>query len=129
MSSIFSKLIQERLAHFVYEDDVCVGILDIRPANIGHCLVIPKQEVDEWTDLDVSVVKHLMEVAHKIGNAQKLAFDCERIGLMIAGFEVPHTHVHVIPINSMKDFEFGSQQATDADLGLIKSKIVENLTN
>ena len=129
MTSIFSKIISERQAHFIYEDDVCVAILDIRPANNGHCLVIPKSEIDEWTDLPADTVIHLMAISHKVGKAQKLAFDCERVGIMIAGFEVPHAHIHLIPINSMKDFEFGTKQATDQELTEVKAILLSALNH
>lgn len=68
--------------------------------------MIPKLEVDHWIDLDSAVTSHLMGVAHEIGRAQSEAFPCARIGLMIAGFEVPHTHVHVVPMDSMANLDF-----------------------
>lgn len=81
-------------------------MLDIRPLHPGHVLVIPIAEVDQWVDLDQATAEHLMAVARTIGLAQRSVISCERIGLMIAGFEVPHTHVHVVPLASMANLDF-----------------------
>jgi histidine triad (HIT) family protein len=91
---------------FVWSDEICIAMLDIRPLHPGHVLVIPRQEVDHWVDLEPESAAHLMTVAHHIGNAQKAVVGARRVGLMIAGFEVPHTHVHVVPIDSMADLDF-----------------------
>ena len=107
MASIFTRIIDGDIpGRIVWADDVCVAMVDIRPLHPGHCLVIPRVEVDQWTDLDTDTVQHLMAVAHHIGAAQKATVECERIGLMIAGFEVPHAHVHVVPISSMAHLDF-----------------------
>ncbi|NNE95825.1 MAG: HIT family protein [Acidimicrobiales bacterium] len=107
MATIFTKIINGDIpGRFVWSDDVCIGMLDIRPLHHGHVLVIPRAEVDHWIDLPSETAVHLMEVAHIIGNAQQRVVGSERIGLMIAGFEVPHTHVHVVPIESMGDLDF-----------------------
>ena len=104
----------------VWQDDVCVVLVDIRPLHPGHCLVVPRAEVDQWTDLDTATATHLMEVAHHVGRAQRQAFPCERIGLLIAGYEVPHTHVHVVPTDSMADFDF-----RNADTGVEGAELDE----
>lgn len=115
MASIFTRIINGEIpSRMVWEDDICVAFLDVRPLAPGHCLVVPRAEVDQWTDLDAGVAAHLTEVAHTIGNAQKTVFQPARIGLMIAGFEVPHTHVHVIPITSMAQLDFANAD-TDPD--------------
>ena len=107
MASIFSRIISGEIpGRLVWNDPISVVMVDIRPLHQGHCLVIPKVEVDRWTDLDVQTATHLMTVAHAVGAAQKDEFPCERIGLLIAGYEVPHTHVHVFPTDSMADFDF-----------------------
>lgn len=107
MTSIFSRIIAGELpGRFVWDDDVCVVMVDIRPLHRGHCLVIPKQEIDHWVDLDESTSLHLMNVARHVGLAQREAVPCERIGLLIAGYEVPHTHVHVVPTDDMGDLDF-----------------------
>lgn len=100
---------------FVHRDETCVAILDINPINTGHVLVIPVQEVDHWLDLDPDVTAHLMAVARRIGLAQQAAFNPARVGMMIAGFEVPHTHIHVIPMDSMDHISFASARPGDAD--------------
>lgn len=87
---------------------MCVSFLDVRPLAPGHALVVPKLEVDQWTDLEPDAASHLMGVAHTIGRAQKQVFSPARIGLMIAGFEVPHTHLHVVPMNSMAQLDFAN---------------------
>jgi diadenosine tetraphosphate (Ap4A) HIT family hydrolase len=99
MPSIFSRIINGELpGAFVWRDADCVGILSINPVRPGHTLVVPRAEVDHWTDLEPPLAAHLMTVAQTIGRAQLRAFAPERIGLLIAGLEVPHTHLHVMPI-------------------------------
>jgi histidine triad (HIT) family protein len=109
VASIFTKIIEREIpGRFVYEDDVCVVFLTIAPLRPGHALVVPRVEVDHWIDLDPDVAAHLMRVAHTIGRAQQRAFSPERIGLIIAGMEVPHTHLHVVPIRSEADLNFAN---------------------
>ena len=109
MPSIFTRIIQGEIpGRILWTDEVCFAMLDIRPLHEGHVLVIPLTEVDQWTDLDTATAEHLMSVAHHIGQAQKNVISCKRIGLMIAGFEVPHTHVHVVPMSSMRDLDFAN---------------------
>jgi len=117
VATIFTKIINGEIpGRIIWSDDVCVAMVDIRPLHPGHCLVIPKKEVDQWTDLDSSTAQHLMRVAHHLGVAQKSVVSCERIGLMIAGFEVPHAHVHVLPISSMAHLDFrNADTGADAD--------------
>lgn len=102
----------------LWEDEICVAFLDVRPLAPGHILVIPRVEVDQWTDLETAVATHLMEVAQAIGRAQMTVFSPGRIGLMIAGFEVPHTHVHVVPINTMDDLDFANADLSPDQAGL-----------
>jgi diadenosine tetraphosphate (Ap4A) HIT family hydrolase len=105
--TIFSRIIDGEIpGRFVWRDDRAVAFLDVRPLTPGHTLVVPVLEVDEWTDLDADLAAHLMAVAHAVGNAQKSVFDATRVGLMIAGFEVPHVHLHVMPVKTMRDFDF-----------------------
>jgi len=112
MPSVFSLIINGDLpGHFVWSDDVCVGFLSINPITSGHALVVPRAEVDQWTDIDVDNAAHMMKVAHHVGNALKSVFNPERIGLMIAGFEVPHTHLHVLQLNDMSDMSFANAAA------------------
>ena len=107
MSTLFSKIIDGELpGRFVYRDDVCVAFLTIAPICPGHTLVVPRLEIDHWVDLPNEVAGHLAIVARKIGAAQMQAFAAERISLIIAGLEVPHTHLHVLPIKSEADIDF-----------------------
>ena len=115
MPSIFTRIIDGEIpARFVWTDEICVAFLDVRPLAHGHVLVVPRVEVDQWTDLDAATAAHLMSVAHKIAQSQKALLAPARVGLMIAGFEVPHVHVHVVPINGMRDLDFAHAD-TDPD--------------
>ena len=107
MSTLFTKIIDGDLpGRFVYRDDICVVFLTIAPVSTGHALVVPRAEVDHWIDLPDEVVAHLMVVAKKIGEAQRVAFEADRVSLIIAGLEVPHTHLHVLPIRELSDIDF-----------------------
>ncbi len=115
MPTLFSRVIHGEIpGRFVWSEQRCVAFLTIAPLQPGHALVVPRDEVDEWTDADDDVVARLMVVAKQIGAAQKTAFGAPRAGLMIAGFEVPHLHVHVFPSWSIDDFDFGRADR-DAD--------------
>lgn len=108
-STLFTKIINEEIpGTFVYRDELCVAFMTISPITTGHLLVVPIKEVDQWTDLPQALNEHLFNVAKIIGQAAKRAFDCERIALVIAGYEIPHCHLHVIPSNSMADLEFAN---------------------
>lgn len=110
MATIFTQIIEGRLpARFVWKDDQCVVFLSNRPLRPGHCLAVPRQEVDHWIDLDSSLLCQLAETAQAIGRAQMAAFEPERIGIMLAGLEVPHCHFHVVPIRGLHDLDFGNQ--------------------
>jgi len=107
MPTIFTRIIDGEIpSRMVWEDDRCVSFLDVRPLAPGHCLVVPRDEVDHWTDLAPDLAAHLTTVAHAVGRAQRQAFQPARIGLLVAGFEVPHVHLHVIPAQTMADFDF-----------------------
>lgn len=109
MSSVFTKIMQGELpGHFVCEDDLSAAFMSINPITEGHTLVVPRQETDHWIDLSPEINAHLMDVAQRIGVAQQQAFNPERIGIIVAGFEVPHMHIHVLPVNSMDDFSFAN---------------------
>ena len=115
MATIYTRIIDGEIpGRFIWKDDVCVSFLDIRPLARGHALVVPRAEIDQWTDLPADVATHLMGVAHRIGGVQKDLLRPARIGLMIAGFEVPHVHIHVVPMNSMAALDF-SQADIDPD--------------
>lgn len=113
MTTIFTRIINGEIpGTFVWKDEHCVAFLSINPIAPGHTLVVPRLEVDHWIDLPDDIAQHLYAVSHVIGRAQQQAFVCERIGLMVAGFEVPHTHVHVIPTRSMADLSFANAART-----------------
>lgn len=115
MSSVFTKIIEGELpARFVYRDEKCVAFLSIEPLRYGHTLVVPVEEVDKWTDLDSQTWAHLNEIALEIGGAIKTAFDTPRTGYIIAGFDVPHTHIHLFPTEKMEDYDFAKAFAADA---------------
>lgn len=107
MASVFTKIIAGELpGHFVWEDDVCVVLLTIQPVKPGHLLVIPRAEIDHWDDLPTDTAAHLMKISQKMAKALKTAFPSLRVGMAIAGLEVPHTHIHVFPVDAISDFDF-----------------------
>jgi histidine triad (HIT) family protein len=107
MASLFTRIIDGEIpGRFVWSDDRCVVFLTIAPIARGHALVVPRAEVDHWVDLDDEDAARLMVVAKAIGQAQMAAFAPRRVGMIIAGLEVPHTHLHVIPIESEADLDF-----------------------
>jgi len=110
VASIFSRIIAGELpARFVWKDQSCVAFLSIRPLRPGHTLVVPRAEIDHWLDLDTGLLSHLVETAQAIGKAQMAGFKPARIGMMLAGLEVPHCHFHVVPIRGVHDLDFGNQ--------------------
>ena len=109
MASVFTMIINREIpGRFVYEDDDVVAFLTIEPMTQGHTLVVPRAEIDNWQDVDAGVFANVMAVAQRIGKAQSKAFDVERTGLIIAGLEVPHLHVHVFPARELSDFGFAN---------------------
>ncbi len=115
MATIFTRIIDGEIpSRMLWEDDLCVSFLDVRPLAPGHALVVPRVEVDLWTDLDGDLVAHLTMVSQTIGQAQKQVFQPARIGLLIAGFEVPHVHLHVVPVDTMGQLDFANAD-TDPD--------------
>lgn len=130
MASIFSRIIAGELpGRFIWSDERAVAMVDIRPLRPGHALVIPREEVDHWVDLDPDLAQHLMAVARIIGLAQRSAVPCRRIGLLVAGFEVPHTHLHVIPVDGMADFDLANADtsADPAELDRIAAELRQAL--
>ena len=109
MSTVFSKVINGDLpGRFVYRSSDVVAFLSIEPLTYGHVLVVPVEEVDKWTDMAPELWAQVNAVAYEIGNAVIQAFDVPRAGNVIAGFEVPHAHIHVFPASSMDDFNFAN---------------------
>ena len=106
MSSIFTRIINGEIpGRFVWRDSECVAFMDIQPISRGHLLVVPRQETDRWHDLPPQTAAHLFAVAHKIAAALDQLSERSRVGLMIAGFDVPHTHIHLMPADSMAQFD------------------------
>ncbi len=113
MTTVFTRIIQgEFPGTFVWRDEICVGFLSINPMAPGHVLVVPIEEVDQWIDASPDLAAHLFSVARIIGRAQRAAFGCDRVGVIVAGYEVPHTHVHVIPTSSMAQLSFANAAAS-----------------
>ena len=107
MTTIFTRIINREIpGTFVLEDDLCVAFLSINPLADSHVLVIPREEVDHWIDLDAGLAAHLFEVSHRISRALSSAFPCERIGMIIAGYEVNHCHIHLVPTSDMSQLDF-----------------------
>jgi diadenosine tetraphosphate (Ap4A) HIT family hydrolase len=109
MSTLFSRIINGEIpGRFVWREDDVVAFLTAGPLADGHTLVVPVEEVDRWTDARPELFTRVMEVAQKIGAVQVDVFGAARAGLIVAGYEINHLHVHVWPSNSMADFDFGS---------------------
>ena len=119
MPTLFTKIINREIpGRFVFEDDICVAFLTIEPLAPGHTLVVPRQEVDHWIDLDEATAAHLMITAQMIGRAIQATYEPAKVGMMIAGLEVPHVHIHVSQMNNVSDLDFAqaNKLATDAEL-------------
>jgi diadenosine tetraphosphate (Ap4A) HIT family hydrolase len=132
MATVFTKIINGELpGRFVYENDEVVAFLTIEPMTQGHTLVVPRAEVDQWQNIDEPVFGRIMAVAQLIGKAVCRAFDADRAGVIIAGLEVPHLHVHVFPTRSLSDFGFAnvdrnpSPQSLDDAQAKIKAALAE----
>lgn len=132
MATVFTKIINGELpGRFVYSDDEVVAFLTIAPMTQGHTLVVPRAEVDHWQSLDPVLLARVMEVAQRIGKAVCVAFGAQRAGLIIAGLEVPHLHVHVFPAYNLTDFGFAnidrnpSPESLDEAQARIKAALAE----
>ncbi len=122
MGSIFSKIISGEIPSFkIYEDDNFLAFLDINPNALGHTLCIPKKEIDQIFDLDDKTLSELIIFSKKVANAIKKAVVCERVGMSVIGLEVPHVHVHLIPINNMNDMSF------DTKINMTDSQFIETM--
>jgi len=113
MATVFTRIIRGELpGTFVWRDQHCAVFMSINPMAAGHVLVVPIEEVDHWVDASPELTAHLFAVTRTIGLAQRAAFDCERVGVIVAGYEVPHTHVHVIPTTTMAELSFANAAAS-----------------
>ena len=116
MASIFSRIIARELpAYIVAEDDHHIAFLDINPNALGHTLCVPKKEVDKLFDLDEDSYLNLMHFSHRVATALGQVVSCQRIGLSVIGLEVPHAHVHLIPLNEMADATFQKKISPSAE--------------
>lgn len=117
MASVFTRIIEGELpGRFVWRDDEVVAFLSINPITTGHTLVVPREEVDHWIDLEPGLWARCSEVARLVGQGIQRAFAPPRVGQMIAGLEVPHCHVHVLQIDTLSDLSFANA-ASDPDPG------------
>jgi histidine triad (HIT) family protein len=129
MASIFTQIVEGNLpCHKICENDSFLAFLDINPIKPGHSLVIPKKEVDYLFDLEDDLYRGLMAFAKPVAEAIRAAVSCQRVGVIVAGYEVPHAHVHLIPTESMADFSFAlARRASDPDLAKVAESIRQQL--
>ena len=112
MTTIFTRIIEGQIpGTFVYRDSLCVAFLSINPLAAGHVLVVPIEEVDHWVDMSPELSSHMFSVSHRISRAISRAFPCARVGLIIAGYEINHCHIHLIPTNTMAELNFANAAA------------------
>lgn len=116
MASIFTKIINREISgHIIAEDSDFIAFLDINPLVKGHCLVVPKKEVDYVFDLEDDALAQLMVFSKMVAKGVKKAIPCLRVGVAVIGLEVPHTHVHLVPLNSMNDINFSQPKLNPSD--------------
>ncbi|HEX6946937.1 MAG TPA: HIT family protein [Acidimicrobiia bacterium] len=116
MATLFTRIIDGEIpGTFVWRDDRAVAFLSINPLRPGHVLVVPRDEVDHWLDCPSDLRAHLMEVAAEIGQALQDVYRPAKVGLMIAGLEVPHLHIHLVPIDHVHDMDFSNARPAERD--------------
>jgi histidine triad (HIT) family protein len=128
--TIFSRIIAGEIPSYkIAESEHFFAFLDIFPLRAGHVLVVPKTEVDNLFDLPASYLQEMLVFAQPIAKAIEKAFDCNRCGISVIGLEVPHAHIHLVPINSANDLNFNQAkpQATPEDLKKVQEKIIAHL--
>lgn len=130
MSTIFTKIIEGEIpGTFVWKDDRAVAFMSINPLRAGHVLVVPRHEVDHWLDCPPDLRDHLMEVCQTIGQAIYQVHSPAKVGFMIAGLEVPHLHIHLVPMDGVRDLDFANAAASvereelEAEAGSIRSAL------
>lgn len=133
MSTVFSKIIAGDIpGRIVYKDDTVAAFLTIEPVAYGHTLIVPVEEIDKWTDIPAGLWRHMNEVAQHVGKVIVEKFDAERAGYLIAGFEVPHAHIHVFPADDMSGYNLSSamrhDETDDAKMDAAAEAIREGLT-
>jgi diadenosine tetraphosphate (Ap4A) HIT family hydrolase len=130
MATLFTRILNGELpGRFVWKDDRCAAFLTIAPIRPGHTLVVPRMEVDHWLDLPPELAAHLLATAQTVGRGIQAAFPCRKVGLMIAGLEVPHVHLHLTPIDALGDLDFARQdgKASPASLDEAAARIRASL--
>lgn len=116
MATLFTKIIDGEIpGTFVWRDDRCVAFLSIQPLREGHTLVVPRDEIDHWIECPADLRDHLLEVSAVIGKALQSVWSPEKVGLMIAGLEVPHLHLHLVPMWSVHDLDFSRARPADRE--------------
>lgn len=132
MSSVFTKIINGDLpGRFVWADDVCVAFATIAPITTGHMLVVPRKQIEKFTDVPDEILARLAVVSKIIGRAQEAAFEAPRAAIMVAGFEVPHTHIHVLPAWGEAALTFANansrvpDETLDADTKKVRAALIE----
>lgn len=131
MASVFTKIINGEIpGNFVWQDEQCVVFATIEPRSDGHMLVVPREEVDNYLDADPALIAHLSQVAQIIGQAGRDAFNVSRALIVVAGFDVPHLHIHVIPTDSMRVLHpdakaAGSPDTIKASCDKLRSALIE----
>jgi histidine triad (HIT) family protein len=126
MSTIFTKIINREIpAYIISENSKFIAFLDINPLSIGHTLVVPKKEIDHFFNLDDDFLTEILLFSKKISKAIKKVTRCNRIGLSVIGLEVPHAHLHLVPLNEMNDIDFNKKKISlkDSELNDICKKI------
>lgn len=116
MPTLFTRIVNGEIpCHKLYEDDHCLSFLDLRPINPGHALVIPKQEIDYIFDVPDDLLQHMITVAKTVARAIDQAVPCRRVGVIVAGLEVPHAHIHLVPIHGIGDINFANARDAAPD--------------
>lgn len=126
MSTIFTKIINREIpAYIISENNKFIAFLDINPLSIGHTLVVPKKEIDYFFDLDDNFLTEILLFSKKISKAIKKVTRCNRVGLSVIGLEIPHAHLHLVPLNEMNDIDFSKKKISlkDSELNDICKKI------
>ncbi|MCF7874940.1 MAG: HIT family protein [Candidatus Omnitrophica bacterium] len=116
MTTLFTKIIKGKIpAHKILENDQFLAFLDIRPIKPGHTLVIPKREVDYVFDLDDKILSNILIFSKRVAKMIEKAVECKRVGIMVAGLEVPHAHIHLIPMTALGDLNFANAKEVKDD--------------
>lgn len=130
MPSLFTKIINREIPGYILaEDDDCLAFLDINPLAYGHTLIVPKQEVDYIFDLESELLANLMEFSKNVAMGLEKSVPCKRIGVAVIGLEVPHAHIHLVPLNSVGDINFSKPELSfpPEEMEKLREKIKENL--